>query len=535
MGLSENKKSFVLGAALLAGAGLVGKVIGAFYRVVLTSLIGAEMGMAIHNQAYSIYTFLLVLSSAGLPTAISRMVSTRVAKDDRAGAREVVRVARRVLLATGLVASAVMALLAGPIARFMGDASSAPAIMALAPSVFFVCLISSYRGYFQGMQRMTPTAVSQLVEQIGKVAIGFPLAAYLMPRGFVWGAVGAIIGVSLSELAALVLMLGAGANQNRLDRDIPKPPQREKGILRQLFAIAIPITIGAAMMPIVGLVDAWMVMNRLQSAGFTVEQARAMYGPLSGMVKSLIDMPAVITLAMSTALVPAISSALTVRNREGSRTIARTGLKLASLIGMPAAVGMSMLAEPIIRFLYGSQSEEAKLLGTQLLTVMAAGIFFLSIIQTSTGIFQGFGRPALPMITMGAGILIKIAMNYTLIPVPGVHVMGAAYATLTCYVVAAALNTVLIARLSGMKLSYVLSLLRPAVAALGMGAVLWGARYFLADRLSNSMFLFASIAAGGLTYVALIVLTRAVTPQEAAMLPGGRRFAGVFWKGKHRK
>lgn len=528
------KKSFVAGAALLAGAGLIGKIIGAFYRVWMSALIGVETGMVIFSLPYSVYNFLLVISSAGLPTAISRMVSTRVAMEDHAGALEVARSARRMLFVTGLIASAFMFAFARPLAAMTGDEAAAPAFMALAPSIFIVCMISSYRGYFQGMQRMTPTALSQLVEQIGKLAIGFPLAAWLMPRGFVWGAVGAIAGVTLSELAALVLMLGASAGQRVRDRDIARPAVREKGILRSLLAIAIPITIGASMMPIVGLVDSYLVINRLQSAGFAIEEARAMYGPLTNIAKSIVDMPAVITLAMSTSLVPAISSALARKDTSGAHSASMTGLKLASLIGMPAALGISMLAEPIVRFLYGSQSEEAKVLGAQLLTVMAVSVFFLSLIQTSTGVFQGLGKPAIPVMTMGAGIIAKIVLNYVLIPMPGFYVMGAAYATLICYIIAAVLNVLIIARLTRVGGKRLAQLVRALPATIGMGLVLFGMRALLLGRTGNTTYLFASILAGFAVYAVLLIVTRAFSEEDLRFIPGGGKLKKLLYKDRDR-
>ena len=526
--MTEKRKSFVAGAALLAGAGLIGKVIGAFYRVWMSALIGVESGMVIFSLPYSVYSFLLVISSAGLPTAISRMVSTRIATGDRAGAREVARSARRMLFVTGLLATVFMFAFARPLAAMTGDEAAAPAFMALAPSVFIVCMISSYRGYFQGMQKMTPTALSQLVEQIGKLVIGFPLAAWLMPRGFVWGAVGAIAGVTLSELAALALMFGANMGQRMRDRDIERPAQREKGILRSLLAIAIPITIGASMMPIVGLVDSYLVINRLQSAGLSIEAARAMYGPLTNIAKSIVDMPAVITLAMSTSLVPAISSALARKEEDGARSIATTGLKLAALIGMPAAVGMSILAGPIVQFLYGSQSAEAKTLGAQLLTVMAVGVFFLSLIQTSAGIFQGLGKPAIPVATLGVGIVVKIILNYVLVATPGIYVMGAAYATLTCYAIAATLNVAIIAKLTRAKGKRLLELLRPAVAAIGMGAALLGVRAVLQTRVGNTTYLAIGVLMGVAVYGGLLVLTRALSEEDMRFLPGGGRIKRLF-------
>ena len=168
---NENNKSFVGGAAVLAVVGLIGKVIGMFYRVWLTNLISSE-GMSLYGMPYSVYSFLLVISSAGLPTAISKMVSERLTNGDRAGAKWIQKKTQRILLCTGLVTTVLMAALAKPIASMMGDPAAAPGFVALAPAIFFVCLISSYRGYFQGAQNMNPTAASQLIETVGKVVFG---------------------------------------------------------------------------------------------------------------------------------------------------------------------------------------------------------------------------------------------------------------------------------------------------------------------------------------------------------------------------
>ena len=204
--MSNSKKSFVGGAAILAAAGLIGKVIGMFYRVWLTDLITSE-GMGLYGTPYSVYNFLLVLSSAGLPTALSKMVSERLVSGDRAGAKLILKKTRRILLCTGLAATAIMASLSQPIAQLMGDPASATGFVELAPSIFFVCLISSYRGYFQGAQNMAPTAISQLIEVLGKVVFGFALVKLMAPQGLIYGAVGAILGVTIAELLALVFMM----------------------------------------------------------------------------------------------------------------------------------------------------------------------------------------------------------------------------------------------------------------------------------------------------------------------------------------
>lgn len=534
--MTKKRDTFLSGMLVLAFAGVVGKVIGAFYRVWLTNLITPE-GISLYTMPYTVYNFLLVVASAGLPTAISKMVSARIAKGDRDGARTVFRAARRVLLITGTVCTLLMLALAKPIAVAMGDPAAAPAFLALAPAIFFVCLISSYRGYFQGMQRMTPTAASQLVEQIIKLAVGFPLASYLMQlgdaqTGIVYGAVGAICGVTLSEMFALALLMGAGARQRRLDRDLPTGKRPMKGVIPQLFASAVPITLGACMMPIVGLIDSGLVVNRLTDVGFVLSDARSMFGVLTGMVNSLVNMPAVVTIALSTSLVPAISRALTAGDSVGVQKVALRGVKLAVLIGLPAAVGMGMLAQPIIDLLYKSTELSQRVMGAQILQLIAAGIFFLSLVQTSTGILQGLGKAYIPVVTLGIGCVVKIVLNTVLVGNVDINIYGAPVASVACYLVAAIGNLWFVKKFSGARYPVVGLFIKPLIAVAGMAAALWAMGRFVQPHFGNTVYTMLAVAAGAGVYGVILLLIGGIDKEELLGLPGGRHLVRLLYRGK---
>jgi stage V sporulation protein B len=528
--MSNSKKSFVGGAAILAAAGLIGKVIGMFYRVWLTDLITSE-GMGLYGTPYSVYSFLLVLSSAGLPTAISKMVSERLVGGDRQGAKLILKKTRRILLCTGLVATAIMASLAEPIAGWMGDPASAKGFVALAPSIFFVCLISSYRGYFQGAQNMTPTAVSQLIEVVGKVVFGFALVKLMAPYGLIWGAVAAILGVTLAELCALLFMMARYyLAQRREPREALAPAKPIPHFYQTLFAIAIPVTIGAAMMPIVNLVDASLVTNRLTHIGYVLEDAREMYGVLTGMVNTMVNMPAVITLSFSMSLVPAVSSALTRGDRAGLNRMVGTGLKLALMIGSAAAVGMGLLSHQILRLLYASQPENCLEVGGELLAIMSVGVLFLALVQTTTGMLQGLGKPGYPVKTLAAGIVVKIILNYVLIGLPQLNVLGAAYATVACYAIAAVGNVFMVLKLSGTRLRAMDALVRPALAAGGMAAAVFAFLRFMGPRLGNTLLTLGAVCVGVLVYGVLVFVLRALSPDDLSLIPGGRRIMRLMNK-----
>ena len=494
----SNKRPFLLGAMVLTAS-----------------------GMALYNNPYAVYAFLLVLSSAGLPTAISRMVSEHLVMGDRWGARTVFRKSRRILLVTGSVATVFMAALAVPIASAAGDVSSAPAFVALAPSLMFVCLVSAYRGYFQGMQRMLPTAASQTVEQVVKLFPGVLLATIgLREGGIVWGAVGAVAGVSLSELCALVLIMGAGARQARLDSDLPKGNAPVINIYKRLFSIAIPVTIGASLMPIVGLVDAFVIVNRLKDVGFMVEQARTMYGVFTGMVSSLINLPAVITVSLSISLVPAIASRVIKKDEAAVRAASLTGMRIAWLLSLPISVGMAMLARPILTMLFGGVPDWQLDSATQLLTIMSIGVLFLSLSQTTTGILQGLGKPFLPVMTLGIGLVAKIVLTYLLVGQSALLVNGAAIATSVCYVIAAIGNMWHVSRETGVHFAGVDFFLKPLIACAGMAVALW-AFSLIGQNMSGSVYTLSAVGVGMAVYAVLLLVLRALKREDVTMLPKG--------------
>ena len=533
--MSNVKKSFVGGAAILAIAGLVGKVIGMFYRVWLTDLISSE-GMGLYGTPYSVYSFLLVVSSAGLPTAISKLTNERFVSGDRAGAKWILKKTRRILMCTGLAATLLMALLAKPLAAAMGDPAAAPGFVALAPSLFFVCMISSYRGYFQGAQNMTPTAVSQMIETAGKVLLGFVLVKVMAPHGLIWGAVAAILGVTIAELMALVFMWVRCMIEDKKHpqaQDVPAQPI--ENFYKKLFVIAIPVTVGASMMPIVSLVDASLVVNRLTDIGYVLEDAREMYGVLTGMVNTMVNMPAVITLSFSMSLVPAVSAALTRKDEKDLHRTVGTALKLALMIGSAAAVGMGLLSHQILRLLYSSQPENCLVTGGELLSVMAIGVLFLALVQTTTGMLQGMGKASYPVKTLAVGLVAKIILNYVLIGIPGVNVMGAAYATVACYGISAIGNVLMVLKASGTKLKVMDALVRPALAAGAMGVAVGLYAYKMAGHLSNSILTLSAVCVGVAVYGVMAVALRALNAEEVKMLPGGRRILRLVDKLKGKK
>ena len=310
---NSKNKSFLKGAVILGLAGIVIKVLGAFFRIPLTNII-TDDGMGYYQTAYPIYNLFLTLAIAGIPTAIARMVAERTALDRRYEAHRVFRVSFWLLLATGVVTSSILFFGAGAITRAIKEPGAIYCMQAIAPALFFCPLMSSFRGYFQGLQDMTPTAVSQVVEQAFRVAIGLGLAVILLPRGLNIAAAGASFGATAGAFfgflgIGLVYLRRRKAILKEVGTEVPKDVESVRDIFRDILIIAVPITIGSAVLPVINTIDTAIVKTRLISIGFDSDMARALYGQLTGMAAPLLNFPQVLLQAVSMSIVPVVASA----------------------------------------------------------------------------------------------------------------------------------------------------------------------------------------------------------------------------------
>ena len=477
--MTEKQRSLVGGISLLSIAGMICKIVGVLYRIPLANLIGGE-GLGLYQQVYPTYNLLLTITSTGIPVAISRTVSHYVTLKDTDGAGRVFRTALLILSALGVFAFLLMLLLGGSIAALVGTPEGGAAYRCIAPSLLFVCVMSAFRGYMQGRRHMLPTAVSQLIEQVGKVAIALPMAGIGFHRGgWVMGAAGALLGTSLAECAAMLYMILLTVRDRRQNRAEPLPaPDREKdrAIARRLVRISIPITLGACIVPMASWIDSAMLKNLMMGMGFAPSEAGVRYGLYSGLVLTMINVPTAIAMAMSTNLVPDIASGIARNDREYVAREAGTGLRLAAAVGFPCSIGMSILAKPIIHLCYASSTytpQELMLAGS-LLEVSAMTIVLFTMVQATSGILQGAGRQKIPMYTLLAGVACKVALNMILVRIPQVNIHGAPIASLVCYTVSMVPNLRYSSKYASVRLSVGELLIRPLGASACMGAVVYG-------------------------------------------------------------
>ncbi|MBQ2661996.1 MAG: polysaccharide biosynthesis protein [Clostridia bacterium] len=534
--MEKNKgQSFIKGAAILGIAGLIVKIIGAVFRIPLANTIGTE-GMSYYEVVYPYYSWLLVISSAGLPTAISKLVSERVTLNDYRGAKAVFNRALVLLLGIGVVTTLIMFLGADVLADISANPKAALSFRALSPALLFVSVMCAYRGYLQGLQRMTGTAVSQVIEQIIKLALGLSLAFALLKKGPEYAAMGALIGVTVSELVALVaIFFMARKSKSRMDelaRSQANSKSKLTNVTKSLLAIAVPITIGASISPLTGILDSAMILRTLQKLGFSLREAQTAYSLLRTNVTTLINMPGVLTMSLAMSLVPAISAARASKDRASMMTISRLGLKLALIIGLPCAVGLFLLGKPIMGMLYSSLTESELVLAGDLMRTAAFGVLFLSIVQSMTGLIQGMGKPVVPVLNLFIGFLLKLVTMIILMNIPEINIQGAAVSTVVCYAFAGLADMIYAIRYSKMQVKLLDVFVKPISASLVMGVVCALVFNVVSNTGHEKTATILAVGSAVVVYVVLIFALKMFSRDELLMVPGGKKLVKLLYGGK---
>ena len=536
--MEKSSNKFLKGAAILGIAGIIVKVMGVFFRIPVTLWIGAD-GMSYYNSVYPIYTFFLILSTAGIPVAISRMVSERIAKRNYQGAHKVFNVSVYLLFGIGLVSFLLVYLGAGFIERtILHNEGTIYSIQAIAPSLLLVPIMAAYRGYFQGRQVMGPTAISQLFEQLFRVGVGLLLCKLLLPTGNRFAASGAIFGCTAGAAVGLVvIILIYFKHRNQIRKQIANnkefyKKEKTSAIINKILVIAIPITIGACILPLVNAIDSMMVMPRLQSTGWTIEESRHLWGLLGGYVSSLVGMPQVFIQAIVMSLVPAIASAYALKDKLQVKENTKFALRAAMLIGTPCAVGMFSLSWPVMKLLYFAKERATEVdEAAPILALMSISIIFLSIMQTLTGALQGIDKQMIPVKNLLIGAVAKIIVTYILVGIPFINVKGAPIGTIVCYIVASVLNIRDVEKYAGVKFDPIITYARPAIASVGMGIIA-----FLSYKLLylitgiNSFSCIIAVGLGVASYAVLVFAIKAITLDELKKLPKGEKLAKIASK-----
>ena len=558
------RQSFLYGALLLTAGVLLVKVVGALFKIPLSAVI-TEDGMGYFSTAYSFYNVIFSIATAGFPVAVSRMVSENDSLGRWRDVRRIKQAASPVFLLTGAVGTGLMVLGAPLYTRAVGNAGALPAMLALAPSVLLCSLAAVYRGYYEGLRNMTPTTVSQVIEALAKLLFGLSGAYFVMARASrefaasgtvlgravadgaeaqrticAFGAAAAILGVTLgSALSLLYLHLrdrrGDGIPAAQLAR--APQPQPRRTLARQLVRSSIPIAVGAVAMGISGLIDASFLQTRIAHILRTdPAPLLAMYA--GGIPQANLDAPESIpnylfgcynmaltlfmivpsvTQAFGVSALPSVTHAFARGVKAELRAAMETVLRVTSIFALPAGIGLSVLAGPIARLVYGDRPSTPIIAAA--LAAMGAASIFAAVTTPLGSMLQAVGHMELPVILVLSGLVVKVVLNYILAGVPQINILGGGISTLVCYVLVTVAELFALVRITGIRFDFVSTVFKPLLAAGCCGAAAYGVWRCLARATGGARLdaLFA-VAAGAAVYAAALVLLRAVRPQELKRL-----------------
>lgn len=531
----DASSTFVKGALILGVSGIIVKLMGSFFRIPLTNMIGPQ-GMGFYGSAYPVYVFFITVATAGFPAALGRIIAEKRAQKDYNNLAKTFKIGMLIMTVIGAVGTLFMILGAKAIVGVIKNPLAVYSFWALAPSILLVSMMAVYRGVFQGFQNMKPFAASQLIEQFGRVFLGLLLAGLLLPKdavmraagkGMEFAAAGATFGATVGALLGLIIIyfmfrLFKSSNKKYFTIDPQLPVSSNKEIATEILRIAIPITIGACVMPLMNNIDVALVMNRLIDIGFTEEKATTTFGMLSGFVSTLINLPIAITSAIQISIVPAVAASKIKHDFEGMKRTVASGVRMALVICIPATIGFMVLAKPILSLLYPLQLEYA-IEASPILVVYAPAVIFLGLFLVTTGILQGMDLQMRPAINLFVGALIKIVLTYVLVGIPSINVRGAAFSSVIAYTVASILNLITLRKRAKTQFNVTQVLIKPLIASIVMGIVVFLSYTGIDKFLSGNKATLLSIMIGVVVYGYMLLATGTLTEEDMNMLPGGRK------------
>lgn len=591
--MSENKKqSLLTGAGILAIATVLVKIVGAVYKIPLVNLISVE-GYGYFQGAYAVYTPLYSISMAGLPVAVSKLVSQNMQLGRVKDAKQLFHVARKLFLVVGLVGTLLLAAISVPYSKFVGAEMNYIAIIAVAPCILFCCCMSSFRGYYEGLNNMTPTGVSQVIEAIIKLTFGLSATyvavkywtnqyssiqvdgvaemfgvkvnneAEALAAMYPYAAAVAILGVTLGSMFGLVYLFvrykrkGFGFTDAELAAS--PEPKSNKVLRKEIIMFALPVALSSLILNVSNIVDDITIRTRLAEAlkngmdvvkglygqsfidGDVLDEniANYLYGT-HGSVINLKNLIPTITLTLGISAIPVLSKAWSkyknsADNAEAGKAELRVSiesvLRVASMIALPAGIGMASLAKPIIELLYPTQLDIVPI-AVPMLQVYGFGMILFSISSPITNMLQAIGKAKVPLISIAIGSLLKVGMNWIMIANPEINIHGAPISTTICYVVMVAINITVLLKFTKVRINFVSVFLKPLIAAAACGAGAYFSNMLLTEKLAlnGKISAVAAICVGGALYAFVLLVTKGIAKDDVLMLPKGDKIAKVLEK-----
>ncbi|MEG1500430.1 MAG: polysaccharide biosynthesis protein [Clostridiales bacterium] len=532
--MSENlAKTIRRGTITLILANFIVKFIGIIYKIPLTNIIGGY-GMSFFNSAFEIHQLLLAFSTAGLPVALSKMISESNTLGRYREVKKIFHITLITFTIVGFVGTAIMFLGASAFSKMIYSDLTKYSIMALAPSMFFFSITATFRGYFQGLQNMKPTAITQVIEAICKLFVGIGLAYLLLSwgKGPQYVSAGAIFGTTFSTLIATMLIIGIYYLPKHRNHFSPEELligecRSGKVILKDLMKIVIPITLGSLVVNLTGFLDLFLIMNRLGDTGMTQQAANTCHGIYKSYAQTLFNLPPSIITSINISIIPAVAAAFIKKDSQNLQNLIRKSLKIVILFAIPCGIGLTVLSGPILNLLYPARPDEV-LIAIPLLRVLGIASIWVSVASLTTALLQAMGYVNLPLISLLTGGCIKLLTNYFLVGIPSIGIMGAPIGNNLCYLAILFMNIYFLIHKAGVKTKLWSSMVKPFLAALIMGLAALISYNLLEIFLYPNIATIIAILLSAIVYLLVLLAIKGINKDDILMLPGGRKLAAIL-------
>ena len=532
--MSENKpkkQSFLQGVAVLTAATIIVKLLGFIYKVPLQNIL-QERGFGYFNTAYDVYNVLLMISTTGLPVAVSRMISQAQALENYAQIRKVYSTSMKVFLTIGVVGTLIMLVFSRQLSVMVTtNENSWAAIAALSPCVLLICIVSAHRGFFQGQSNMTPTSVSQVYEAMIRVVFGLGGAWLLLKKtgSLVYAAAGGIFGVTMGCVVAVIYLRIQFGKSNQILQRGGGEAKSTRATMKELLAIAVPITLGSAGLQIINLFDTMIYMRRLTGALAWSSDAADTAKGIYNFCQTIFNLPCSLVTPITISIIPTVTAALTVKNLSGARHTEESAVRTMALITMPCAVGLAVLAEPIIRLLASNYGAESVATATPILMYLGIAVIFNSTVLLFNAIMQAHGDVTTPVVNMLIGGIVKVIVNYILVGIPALNIVGAAIGTVICYLTITILDLIAMRRTVTTRPVIFRNIIRPGLAALLMGAATVLSYRVLARLVSsNTVACLGALVIAVIAYAILVLALQCITYEDCMLFPKGEKIAKIL-------
>lgn len=564
----RTKQSFLHGSLILIIATALVKIIGAIYKIPLYNILD-NTGVGYYTTVYDLYTPMYTIAMAGLPIAISRIVAECVSLERFKDAKTTFKVAKRAMLVTGGFGFALMCLLAYPYALYKGTLEILPCVLMIAPCLLFCCIMSAYRGYYEGLHNMTPTAISEVLEALGKLVFGLVLAILLkeITGNMVYAVCGSLLGITLGTAVSagyLVIKYKKTSYDDFSKEQLELSPQSRsnRDTLKIVIAMALPIVLGSLVTQVTTLIDNLMITARLEAAinqngGYMAEVYKdliasetkeylaegkifnfakdlpiILYGAHRGLAFSIYNLVPVLTSVLGVSAIPVLTDAWTRKDKLEIKSSMETVIRTTALVSMPAAFGLMALGRQAVALLYPRKIYTAPIAGTNL-CILGACALFAGLTAPVTSMLQAIGKPKIPLYNMAVGAVLKIVVNFILVATPEINIAGVPIGTTVCYAYICIMNILMLIKYSGVKPDVKGIIVKPVIAGFACGASAFVTAYLLQKlNIHNMLLTVISIMVAVIVYVVAVILFKIIKKSDIISLPKGEKLIKVLEKFK---